>query len=146
MATVSFIDKFKAMKLTKFNFVQFERTITGDENEKVVLFKFTLETPIDKLVSSNFDYHPVTNQVIHPYAENVEVITCKFSDIEKYQADFTFDEDSAGEFTGAGTYHGDMFYDVAKSSNQAWLTDEKFSSKSRKFKNDQRAQRLGKFL
>lgn len=147
MATVSFIDKLKSMKMTKFSFVKFERSISTSEDEtKITLLKFTLQDPLDRVTSTGFEYHPATNERVHPFDENVEFVMCKLSDIEKYQTEFTFEEDTDGGLTGAGTYHGDMFFDLAKSSMQTWLTDTKFSTLSKQWKDNKRSEKFGRFL
>lgn len=146
MATVSFIEKLKGMKLTDLVFTDFRKEVTsGDGEERMAYLVLTLDKPIDTITSSTSVYDPISDKRAHYTASDVNEVRVKLATIEKFESEFKFEEDPGGKLTGAGTYSGDLFLDLSKGEN-VWLTDVKFASLSKGFRDKRRTERVAMLL
>lgn len=141
---LSFIDKIKAIKMTSFKFVDFEKKLASkseEDEERMAYLVFTLETPIPEVTSSTSLYDTNSQTRVHDVTYDVEKVSCKVSLIELYESEFKFDEDKDGELLKTGSYNGDMFLDLAK-GGAVWLTDEKFSKMGTDYRKSQQANKI----
>lgn len=143
---ISFVERLKAIKLTNFKFVSFEKKVSGlnDEGERTEFIEFTLETPIAEVTSSVSEYDPSSGKRVHDFQHDVEKVLCRLELIEKYESEFKFDDDGT-ELTGTGSYSGDMFLDLSR-RGEVWLTDEKFSKLSGEFRAKKQNQKVADII
>jgi hypothetical protein len=147
MATVSFIEKIKAMKATSFSFVDFEKYSnvdpqTGKKFTYLVLF---LEAPLDKVITGTKGVEGDNGVMLYPKVKDCTQIQVSLDKLEKYQDEFVFEEDANGELTKAGSYNGDMFFDVSN-SRKVWLDDVKMSQLSAQFKQNKWQEKRSKLV
>lgn len=150
MATVSFMDKLKGMKMTEFKFTAFRLDMTSDENgERVPLLILTLDNPIEEIVSSTSLIDPASGNYAHYRANDVTEVKVRMPLVEKYEKEFNFEDPNPGDenvkLSGGGTYKGDMFLDVSR-KGEAHLTDVKFSTMSKDWRDKKRTERVGMLL
>lgn len=141
---VNFIEKLKELALTQFTFASFTKEVSSvkeDEKERNVYLIFELSEPISKVVGSMSEYDPNGNRRVNRHAFDVMNIKCNLDIIDKYQAEFTFDQDADGNLTMSGSYKGDLFLDVSR-QDDVWLTDTKFAKMSSDMKKQNRSEKI----
>jgi hypothetical protein len=145
MSTAKFLDKIKGLKLTQFKFNSFTKEVSNPNDEKngerMTYLVLELDQPIPLVQSSLTEYMPKTNERINDRKEDVTHVRCSLETIEKYADEFTFEEDTKGDLTRAGSYAGDLFLDLSR-AREVWLTDTKFSKLSGDFKLKNRVEKL----
>lgn len=143
MATVSFIEKLKGMKMSEFKFESFEMLATNDDDGNVKKYLlFQLETPIEKVTGSNGEYDRINNRIV-PYVEtDVTHVKCMLDNMEQYQEGWLFDEE---EKLSSGSYKGDMLLDISRGGD-VWLTPTKFSKLGQDFKQEKKNKRLERLI
>lgn len=144
---LSFIEKLKSIRMTEFSFVHFEKLMTSgqsDEGERKPYLLLTLETPVARVTSTTWSYDPNdSTERLHAFTDEVTEVRCFIDVIEKYESEFTFEEDADGNLTRKGTYAGDMILDLAK-SGYVWLTDEPFAKMSSDWRKNKKAEQFNR--
>ncbi len=138
---VSFASKVKGMSVTEFSWESFRKEMSSpdDQGAQIAIVVFTLSTPIPKVTASGTVYHPTSGQRIHDFITDVVEVRCKLDLIEKFDHEFTINED------GSGSYKGDMSLDMSK-SRRVWLTDTKLSMFKMNMKQDREAKSFNEIL
>lgn len=144
MEKIKFLEKIKAMKLTEFEFVNFEKTISSpdDQGERMEYLVLTLAEVKPFVQSSHLIVNSRNrNERVHDGAEDVVEVRVKMEILEKYLDEFEFDMDKDENLTKTGRYAGNLFLDVSK-NQLVWLTDEKLATQGREFRDQKQNERL----
>ncbi len=144
MDKIKFLDKIKAMKLTEFEFVNFEKTISSPdaEGERMEYLVLTLAESLPFVQSSHRIVNSRNrNEQVFDGAEDVVEVRVKMAILEKYLDEFEFDMDKDENLTKTGRYAGNLIMDVSK-NQLVWLTDEKLANQGREFMNKKQDERL----
>ena len=145
--SITLKERLLAKKMTSFTFTSFERKVSADDDGGSMSYLiFTLDKPIESVTGTNPEYDRTTDVRHYPKIVDVLEVQCKLEVLGDREEEFTFEEDSKNEFTGAGSYSGDLLLDVAKSSLKVWITDVPFSKLSSDWKKAKHSERLGRLL
>lgn len=140
-AKVSFASKVKDMAVTEFSWASFRKEMSSpdDQGAQIAIVVFSLNTPIPKVSASGVVYHPTSGERLHDFVLDVTEVRCKLELIEKFDHEFTINDD------GTGSYRGDMSLDMSK-SRRVWLTDTKLSMYRMNMKQQSQAKSFNEIL
>lgn len=140
--------KLEALKLVSFQFVNFTKDVSSPDKEtgkRVSYFQVELAQPIPRVEASTSLYNPEDGKRVHDFKENVTHVKFSIEMIDKYEDDKFIFEEKDGQFTGKGSYEGNLFFDLSRAGD-VWLTDTKFVKFGQEGKAKEQKQRIGSIL